>query len=353
MIKDKTRIIKNVYYMLSYAFELLKEGTYQNVNKEEFENIHNLFALILEKGISQQLKRGLYKEYVYKVEDLSTLRGKINLNNTIKNIVSNRKLLNCEYDDLQENNVFNRILKTTVCLLIKQNELTSKNRKALKNLMLYFSNVDVLEPSIISWTTLRFQRNNANYRMLISICQLIIEGMLLTTEEGKYHLKSFLDKDSLYRLFQKFVLEYFRKQYPELGAKGALIDWAVDDGVTTMLPDMITDITLTYGSNTLIIDTKYYEHTLQNHFGVQSIHSNNIYQIFAYVKNKEYALKGKPHKVSGMLLYAKTDEEKQPDAQYLLSGNKISVKTLDLNCEFDKLKEQLDQIATAFKEEIF
>lgn len=39
-----------------------------------------------------------------------------------------------------------------------------------------------------------------------------------------------------------------------------------------------------------------------------------------------------------MLLYAKTDDAIQPDNSYIMSGNRISVKTLDLNVSFEKNK---------------
>lgn len=51
------------------------------------------------------------------------------------------------------------------------------------------------------------------------------------------------------------------------------------------------------------------------------------------------------HEVSGMLLYAKTDEGIQPNGVYQMSGNKISVKTLDLDQPFDEICAQLDAIA--------
>ena len=107
---------------------------------------------------------------------------------------------------------------------------------------------------------------------------------------------------------------------------------------------MQTDITLTYGTQTLIIDTKYYQRTLQTNFNVRTIHSGNLYQIFTYVKNKEAELKGTEHRVSGMLLYAKTDENLVPDNVYQMSGNQISVKTLDLNQDFSEISRQLNQI---------
>ena len=45
-----------------------------------------------------------------------------------------------------------------------------------------------------------------------------------------------------------------------------------------------------------------------------------------------------------MLLYAKTDEEILPNNEYRMSGNKISVKTLDLNCDFSEIAVQLNKI---------
>ena len=46
-----------------------------------------------------------------------------------------------------------------------------------------------------------------------------------------------------------------------------------------------------------------------------------------------------------MMLYARTDEAVQPDGTYQMSGNRISVRTLDLNCDFSEISAQLDAIA--------
>ena len=45
-----------------------------------------------------------------------------------------------------------------------------------------------------------------------------------------------------------------------------------------------------------------------------------------------------------MLLYAATDEAIQPDNRYRMSGNQISVKTLDLNKNFSEISAQLNRI---------
>lgn len=82
----------------------------------------------------------------------------------------------------------------------------------------------------------------------------------------------------------------------------------------------------------------------QRQYGTNTLHSNNLYQIFTYVKNKEFELKNCEHTVSGMLLYAQTDEDIIPNNTYQMSGNQISVRTLNLNQDFSRIAESLDDI---------
>ncbi|MEQ2412651.1 5-methylcytosine-specific restriction endonuclease system specificity protein McrC [Blautia acetigignens] len=306
MTRDKSILIKNIYYMLSYAFQTLNQSNYEEIAAEKFEDMQNLFAAILAKGIGFQLKQGLYREYRNCQEDLSVMRGKINMQGTIRNKMSRRQLLACEFDELSENNLLNQILKSTVLLLLKHGNVKARYKDDLKKKMLFFSAVDTLELTSVRWSAIRFGRNNQNYRMLISICQLLAEGLLLTTEQGEYRLAAFLDEQRMCRLYEKFILEYHRKHFPQLSVTASQIPWALDDGSGTMLPVMQSDITLQLGSSVLIIDAKYYSHTTQEHYGRHTLHSGNLYQIFTYVKNKDYAFGETPHKVSGLLLYAKT-----------------------------------------------
>lgn len=80
---------------------------------------------------------------------------------------------------------------------------------------------------------------------------------------------------------------------------------------------------------------------MQKQFERETFHSHNLYQIFAYVKNADTTSSGA---VSGMLLYAKTEESITPDAEFTIGGNHFSVKTLDLNRASESISEQLDAI---------
>ena len=166
----------------------------------------------------------------------------------------------------------------------------------------------------------------------------------MTTKDGEYRVIEFLSEKKMYSIYEKFVLSYYQKHYPSLKPRASKIKWNLDSELDKFLPEMKSDITLTFGGNILIIDTKYYSNSMQTiePYNSKTIHSNNLYQIFTYVKNKDINKNGK---VSGMLLYAKTNEEIIPNGEYMMSGNKIMVKTLDLNKEFKFIAQSLNKIA--------
>mgnify|MGYP003367624535 FL=1 len=336
--------IQNIYYMLSYAFQVLNEQRYKNVATEHFENVADLCAAILIKGLSKQLKRGLMKDYIPKREPLTALRGKMEISETLKtNSIIKRQVL-CSYDEFSETAYMNRIIKTTMLRLMVA-DVDKSRKKEMKKLLVFLSNVEPLPIYSINWN-LRYDRNNQTYRMLISVCYLVLKGLPQTQSDGTTKLMDFLDEQRMHRLYEKFILEYFRKEHPELTVGAPQILWQLDDDFCDMLPVMQSDIVLEKDDNILIIDAKYYAHTTQQRFNKATVHSANLYQIFTYVKNKQEELKDRQVTVSGMLLYAKTDEQIVPDNTYQMSGNQISVKTLDLNCGFDEIREQLDSIIT-------
>lgn len=334
--------------MLAYAFQTLKQNNFEEISKEDFDNIQDLFSAILAKGVAQQLKQGLYREYITITEDLSTLRGKIDINGSIKLKMQKKQRLSCEYDELSENNKFNQIIKTTILLLLKQAGVSQKYKQELKKVVLFFDSVDEIDVLKIRWDMLKFQRNNQTYKMLLNICYFVLNGLLYSDEKGIYRVANYLDEQRMSALYEKFILEYYKYHFKGiLIANSTQISWDYDENQSfaiEFLPKMQSDIMLTHkkSGKTLIIDAKYYTHSMQTgQFNKKTFHSHNMYQIFTYVKNYDVKADGS---VSGMLLYAKTDEEVNPDGEFLMSGNKISVKTLDLNIEFKEISKQLNQI---------
>ena len=248
----------------------------------------------------------------------------------------------CTYDEFSTNTQFNQIIKSTMLLLLKAN-ITNTRKKSLRNLLLFFSDVNEIDLRFVNWSQ-HYNRSNQSYQMLIGICYLIYNGLLQTQSDGATKIMDFFDEQRMCRLYEKFLLEYYRKEHPELSANASQIAWQLDNSDNQLLPKMQTDIMLSQGNNILIIDAKYYSHMTQQQYGTNTLHSNNLYQIFTYVKNKEFELKDCEHTVSGMLLYAQTDEDVIPNNTYQMSGNQISVHALNLNQNFSEITKDLDSI---------
>ena len=324
--------------MLSYAFEYLNFKQYEDVATEEFDNIYELFSRILITALNRQIKQGLYRDYIAIDETTSSIRGKINITESINEFSFINKKLNCTYDEFSVNNYLNRIIKTTLNILLKESK-NKENRAGIKNILLYFRDVDTLDTKRINWQ-IRYDRNNQDYRLIIFICKLTIKGLLQSDKKGNIRLMKFFDDDKMNTLYEKFIYKFYEKECCiKLDKKG--VKWQLDPGSDSkMLPQMITDIPLKYNNKILIIDAKYYSSTTTDS---DKVHSHNLYQIFTYVKNKSYEV-GEDVEVAGMLLYARTSEELQPEQKYSICGNKIFVRTLNLNQDFKYIKNDLIEI---------
>lgn len=347
MTDDKGILIRNLYYMLTYAFRDLRQNNYEDIAGEDFDNILDLFAEILFKGISFQLKRGLHKEYASHSDNLASMKGKIDIDASIRLRIQRKMQIACNFDEFTENNLHNSILKATIQLLLKSDDVKPKRRKELKNILLFFSQVDSCDLKYVRWSDIIYDRNTATYRMLHHFCYFVVQKLLLTTETGAYKVMTF-DEELMSRLFEKFVLSFYRRHYPQYSARAAKVEWNIDRETSSLsvIPELQTDITLTFPNRTLIIDTKYYGQSVQMHMGKKTIHSNNLFQIHTYVVNEDKEHSGK---VDGMLLYAKTQEEIVTDGQMnTTDGNTIYFRTLDLNQDFDCIKQQLEELVKPY-----
>ena len=234
-------------------------------------------------------------------------------------------------------------------VLLRDENVSAARKVELKKVLLFLDTVSVLLPSQIPWKQLHYQRSNQNYEMLLNLCYFVLHDMLQTTENGSYKMTAFSD-ERMAKLYERFILEYYRKHHTYLTeVKAAQVKWDLvgehDAAMLRFLPAMQTDIFLRFHEKILILDAKYYSQTLQQQFHKETLHSANLYQIYTYVKNQDAAHTGN---VSGLLVYAKTQEAITPNCLFNLGGNQIGARTLDLNQDFRQITAQLDGIAQQF-----
>jgi 5-methylcytosine-specific restriction enzyme subunit McrC len=206
---------------------------------------------------------------------------------------------------------------------------------------LYFNEIGTVEISTIKWDALIFNRNNTHYDTLLYFCRLICEEAIANKEKGKKNFRIIEDR-LLPKLFERFIYAFYKKELQDCRVlPQKKIEWKTDN--YDMLPDMSADTIIIYGNHKLIIDTKYYSKTSQIHpfSNNRTIISSNLYQIFAYVKNESANSPG--NAISGMLLYPRVDDEMK-SKPYNMDGNNVFVRTVDLNRDFQSIRQELMEI---------
>lgn len=346
--------VKNIYYMLCYSFygEQLNEKDEAELGSEAFDNIYNLFSLLLCLILKKQVKKGLHREYVSTIDEIGTIKGRININQTINNNSLVKKRTTCDFDEYNENCLLNKIIKTTLFYLIKSNKIGSETKDALNKLLNYFSKVDLIEIKSIKWDQIKFNRNNMSYKYVVDLCNLILNGLIVSDKSGKNKFKEFLDDTRISAIYESFIKAYYRKHYPELNACSKKL-YLTNKPLTSFIPMMKTDITLEYEDRMLIIDAKFYNKILRENYvnpRCKTVSSNNLYQILTYVDNQDPMKNGN---VYGMLLYAQTIDEPSISLSDVLNQHKIMVKTLNMNEEWSDIKYRLNLIAECFQQDSF
>ena len=260
---------------------------------------------VLISGLKHLICSGIDRGYIPVEEELSTLRGRVKFQDRMQLMVRRTPRLRCKFDELQHDILTNQILKATTSRLAKVVGIDKELAHKLRVLSRGLGDVSELQLSKFMFRQVQIDRHNAFYDFLIKICELIYDSTLPEGGGNRYRFSDILcDEQKMALVFQDFVRNFLRLEQTHYRVTPLQMRW---DAVSSedqlqMLPLMRTDIHLESADRRIIIDTKYYSETLQQHHGKSSIRSENLYQMFSYLKNAE-AL-GVPYRYAeGILLY--------------------------------------------------
>lgn len=339
--------IENIYYLLSYSWNLLEEKNRVNVSTVGITNLVDLLAKVLINSTRLILKKGIEKSYITVENDIPGIKGKMLVSDTIKRNTLYRNSTACRFDEFSPDVLMNRILVTTLRKLLNTRSLDPGLRKDIRNILSMFPEISSIEITGSVFRCIRYNRNNKFYRFVLNICELINDSLLPSEQRGEWYFSDFTrDEVKMHRLFESFVFNFFRiefRGYYKVRRESIAWQLTFSDPVhETYIPGMMTDITLENETGKIIIDTKYYHETLAERFERKKVKSANLYQLFSYLLNQENGSE-KCRKATGVLLYPQVDEEY--DLSYKYAGHPICLKTINLNQKWELIDKKLRSIA--------
>ena len=200
--------IKNIYYMLCYAWNVLEQSERMEVGSERFENIYNLLARLYDNGLNILIKQGLNRYYKLQSKATSTLEGRSRF--PIKQHTLSNTQMVCEYENYTDDIIFNQIIKRTIEILVKSPNLDPSLKNKLFKKKLYFTNISDIELSKPLFKQIRYNRNNYQYRLLMNISEFIYLRLTTTEDQKNLTFLDFVRDQQLQKLYEKFVLNFYR-----------------------------------------------------------------------------------------------------------------------------------------------
>lgn len=329
---------KNIYYLFLYAWNRLPEGRIVDVSSVKSPDLPNLLAKVLIEGVRDLQRRGLDRAYLEIDEDLVRPRGRMRIGETIARGLRARTRLACTTDELSHDVLHNRIIKSTLTKLARTEGIVPAQHEALAAIINDLSDISLIEITSRDFGRIQLHGNNAVYGFLLRICAFIHEALMPEPGGRRFRFRNVLsDPQTMGRIFQDFVRNFFRLEQTTFTVKGENYPWPIEAQYGhghTLMPEMRTDTSLLHESRAIIIECKWTGETLR----LGKLSSDHLYQLSAYLRYHQRTL-GSPKSVEGLLLYPLVD--RPLDVEFRLNEQTVRARTIDLTTDWPIIRRQL------------
>ena len=354
MSEQKSPIpIKNIFYMLCYAWNILSIKGDINVDDDDFGDAYNLLARIFTFGLSRLIRSGFHRSYIEKTEQLPAVRGRISITGSIRARMARQQKLECTYDDYSQNDAFNQVLAYTIEVLTKHPEIDKKIKKDLKKMQVYFTGIDAAAPTKELRRKLIFNRNNTTYKLLIHVALMLYDNTMVNEDDGNNVFADFFRDGQMERVYEMFILNFYalhldsavyRVHAPKITWNmeedaeeryGSLVDLVMNP--SDRRTDIVVENKIT--KKQLILDAKYYQETLVRGYRDSTIaryRRSHIDQVRGYVLDSKYS-----GKKLGALVYPTVKDDFPRPQMAPMQGSPVLFKTLNLDKQWRDIETDL------------
>lgn len=290
---DDQSVRRNLVAMLAVALDLdISEGEAARVATQNHGILEILIRLFCDK-LFIQVHKGLVRRYEGREENLSVLRGKLGIAEQVRLNAANPERLFCRFDEFQEDNPLNQVLKAAIRLLLKVSK-ELKNQRQLAELLLVFEGASDCSKASLPWTRVVFDRMSERYRPCFKLAELFLKSTPPDVTGGAAHgFSLFFDMNVL---FEEYIGRMAARTFRPLGYQVKLQDsqkhLAYDENqkraAFAMKPDVVGQLD---SQVAWIIDTKWKPLAKKNSWNPLSTQQKDVvsqqdfYQMYAYANS--------------------------------------------------------------------
>lgn len=349
--------VRNIWLLLLYASQLYRE--LPESCRVEMENapddIPELVAEILANAVERRLRRNLTAGYQRRQADLNRVRGRINLLRTERRQLLQRARVACVFDELTTDTPRNRYVRaalTHVAGVVKNPLLQHRCRDLA--LRMEMAGVSGYLDSNQARKTVPLANAgwvDSHERQMLAAAQLALNLHIPTEQAGRALLPIVNRRETQgWKLYEDAVAGFYDATLSHHGWRVKAqsgIAWPVENptsGLLAMMPGMTRDIVLESSSRRIVIDTKFTEIVSTGQYGNTTFKSDNIYQLYAYLRSQETDDPVSQNS-TGVLLYPAIDA--CVDESVTIQGHQIRFATVNLAAKTQTIRKQLLRIVDA------
>jgi 5-methylcytosine-specific restriction enzyme subunit McrC len=343
--------VANVWLLMLYASDYYRYFGHKLSSLEEMpDKIPDIIGRMLCQSAGMKIRKNLTGNYEERNEDISRLRGRIDLLRTIEKSLFEKGKIACTFFELTTNTPRNRFVKAALDKLSRIVKSAELSRQCMLYSTLMFRQGVVGEkPHYGEISREVYGRHDCEDRQLVLLAKLAFDLALPSEVEGNCYLQSpSRDQKFMRKLFEKGVAGFYKHSLSRSTfhvRSGRKIDWQISDqssGISDILPSMETDIEIETKDHHIVIDTKFNSILTKGRYREKSLRSGYIYQLYAYLRSQEQPEKPKSLNSIGILLHPSIGEN--VDENVVIQNHLIRFCTVDLSVGGGAIINRLNEI---------
>jgi 5-methylcytosine-specific restriction enzyme subunit McrC len=300
----------------------LRDVSFKDFNvsnlKTERLSLFEIFIKMFLDEVSILTKQGLKAAYIPIESNERFYKGKLLVPMNIKYNLVNKERFFVRFDDFNIDRPENRLIKSTLSLLLKYSG-DNRNRMNASRLLSFFEGVQYSDSYESDFTKCEPNRNMTHYSKAISWCRVFLHGNSFTAYAGSEVALALLFP--MEKVFESYIAAKIREHLGS-GTRISIQDrrYSLFDRPTRAFA-LRPDIVLESSAKTVVMDTKW--KLLSSSTRNNGISQSDMYQMYAYSK------KYNADKI--MLLYPLSDAIDDLDINYVADDNvTVEVAFIDL-----------------------
>jgi len=206
--------VSNLFGMLEFVHELPSFQVYNGIGQvSAIEDIYERLARMLARGVLHRVRKGLDSDYVALEEDISVVRGRVDIQRTLRLNARGSSRLHCAYEartiDINRNRVLLWALDCIPRLGLSSIAAIEEVRDARRALL---GSVTLTEMTAKDCKAQEYNRLNSDYGILHALARFFLERMGPGIAHGDHRFIPFTV--NMATLFQEYVTECLKSAAP-------------------------------------------------------------------------------------------------------------------------------------------